>query len=533
MRRRRRRARSRRPTATIERHDRRRGTAGTTPRRALVHAGNATGAVARSASGPATPIRGRDPRRVVRSRPHACSPCDGQPRVVTAGGARRRRSALGSPSIVVLAAAPAFAHAVLLSTSPAAELESCAISPKQLELTFDENVEISFGSIQLFNQKGDRGRHRRAAPLGDDRPTRSKRACPTSPTARTCVTWRVISADSHPVHGAFTFTVGQLVGERRSASRPSSKPQGGGNKTVGVLFAIARARRVRGHRAADRRGRCSRPRSGRTGGAARAPTRSCGSVGSCCSSRRSPALLLQGPYAGALPLSEIFHTAVVRAVLQTRYGHIAEIRLAAAARGAAADPGGAQDVATALRGGGCSRCRSASAIAATPGLAGHAVDRNVRRSSRSRSTRCTSLAMSDLARRPGRARASIVLDRDPDAGAVGRRASRRSRSTSVIVIVATGVFAAWRQVGWSRRRVPRHDLRPHPAREDRRSSSCLLALAAWSRRIVRARRPATLSAAVATEDAPRPTTATVPPIPTCATCAGRSAASWCSASRSS
>ena len=68
-----------------------------------------------------------------------------------------------------------------------------------------------------------------------------------------------------------------------------------------------------------------------------------------------------------------------------------------------------------------------------------------------------------VARRPRVARL-IVFDRDPDAGRSARRFSPVALS-SVIVIVVTGLFATWRQVGFSSRRVPRHLLRPVAARK--------------------------------------------------------------------
>jgi len=96
----------------------------------------------------------------------------------------------------------------------------------------------------------------------------------------------------------------------------------------------------------------------------------------------------------------------------------------------------------------------------------------------------------------------VLLDRDPDA----RRAAERFSPialTSVIVIVITGVFATWRQVGFTR-----------DAFTDTTFGRILIAkvsvfvvllvLAAWSRSIVRRRRPVALSAAVATESAPQP-----------------------------
>jgi copper transport protein len=98
--------------------------------------------------------------------------------------------------------------------------------------------------------------------------------------------------------------------------------------------------------------------------------------------------------------------------------------------------------------------------------------------------------------------ALVVLDRDPDARRTAERFSPVALS-SVIVIVLTGVFAAWRQVGFTR-----------DAFFDTTFGRllvakiivflALLALAAWSRNIVRRRRPRALSAAVATESAPQP-----------------------------
>jgi copper transport protein len=107
--------------------------------------------------------------------------------------------------------------------------------------------------------------------------------------------------------------------------------------------------------------------------------------------------------------------------------------------------------------------------------------------------------------------ALVVLDRDPDSRRIAERFSPVA-ATSVTLIVFSGVFAAWRQVGWSR-----------DAFLDTTFGRLLLvkigffigllALAAWSRRIVRARRPATLSAAVATDAARRPPGQTVPADP--------------------
>jgi copper transport protein len=149
------------------------------------------------------------------------------------------------------------------------------------------------------------------------------------------------------------------------------------------------------------------------------------------------------------------------------------------------------------------------AIAATPGLAGHAATgiwTNLGVPLDALHVLSMALWLGGLA-----CLAFIVLDRDPDARRTAERFSPLA-ATSVSFIVVSGVFAAWRQVGWSR-----------DAFTDTTFGRLLLVkiaffigllvLAAWSRRIVRARRPATLSAAVATDTAPPPPARTVPADP--------------------
>ena len=337
-----------------------------------------------------------------------------------AGGrarARRRRSSS-------LAAAPAFAHATLLSESPVAGQRRCATSPKQLELTFDENVEISFGSIELFNQKGDRVDIGRAAPLGDHATTRSKRACPHLADGAYVLTWRVISADSHPVHGAYTFTVGNSsVNAEGLAAKLEAK--GGGNKTVGVLFAIARAAEFAG--IALLIGAVAFAAAIRPHGRRRSRADALVWVGWI--------LLVVATIAGAAPPGPVrgrarrcrrsFHTAVVRAVLHTRYGHLIEIRLVlllavlplllVLRRSWHPDR-----VVVGARGAARHRDRGdARARRATP-------RRERSPSSRSRSTRCTSLAMSIWL--GGLAALALHRDRSRSRRPAGRpTTSRRSR----------------------------------------------------------------------------------------------------------
>ena len=106
--------------------------------------------------------------------------------------------------VVAGLAAPASAHATLESTNPA-NGTALAKSPGQVVLHFDQQVSVSPTSIEVFNSSAKR------VDSGDTRhvPNDShsvETAIPASlPAGGYVVTWRVVSADSHPVNGAFSY----------------------------------------------------------------------------------------------------------------------------------------------------------------------------------------------------------------------------------------------------------------------------------------------------------------------------------------
>jgi copper transport protein len=112
---------------------------------------------------------------------------------------------------VALGAAPAaFAHATLVSTTPAdgAVLKR---SPPRVSVRFDETVSTPFDALRVLDSDGkriDTGR--------DTRPAADEVAValsPSLPRGTYTVAWRVTSADTHPVHGAFVFSVGKPSGD--------------------------------------------------------------------------------------------------------------------------------------------------------------------------------------------------------------------------------------------------------------------------------------------------------------------------------
>jgi copper transport protein len=107
--------------------------------------------------------------------------------------------------VIALTVAPsAFAHAILQESTPA-NGAVVRTSPQAASLRFNESVETAFGSIRVYDCAGkrvDSGKITR--PNGRTVSVPIGRALPRGTYT---ATWRVISADSHPVAGAFTFSV--------------------------------------------------------------------------------------------------------------------------------------------------------------------------------------------------------------------------------------------------------------------------------------------------------------------------------------
>ncbi len=141
-------------------------------------------------------------------------------------------------AVMVGAASSASAHALLDSTSPA-EGSTVEAPPKAITLTFSEGVEVSLGAIRLFDASG-REVELPKATHPEGRAEQVRVEVPRLGRGTYVVDWRVISADSHPINGAFTFDVvapSDAEGARGLLSRLVNDQ---GSQTVGVLFAAVR-----------------------------------------------------------------------------------------------------------------------------------------------------------------------------------------------------------------------------------------------------------------------------------------------------
>lgn len=122
-------------------------------------------------------------------------------------------------SSIFIFASPAFAHAQLDSTNPAAS-STLSKSPKTIELTFSENVELTFGSVRLYDGRGDR--ISTSSPKKQSGQTVAIKP-PRLQNGTYVVAWNVVSADSHAVRGAFTFSVGDSKSNQTSSSNTLSQ----------------------------------------------------------------------------------------------------------------------------------------------------------------------------------------------------------------------------------------------------------------------------------------------------------------------
>jgi copper transport protein len=141
-------------------------------------------------------------------------------------------------ALLALLPAAAFAHATLEQTSP----ERGAVArtaPRQVVLRFDESVEGNFGAVRVFDGNGDRVDDGHTIHPGG---TGAQLAVGLRSGLRDgtyTTTYRVISADSHPVSGGFVFSIGRAgVAPSETVSDLLKGAQVG--KVTETAFGIAR-----------------------------------------------------------------------------------------------------------------------------------------------------------------------------------------------------------------------------------------------------------------------------------------------------
>lgn len=347
-------------------------------------------------------------------------------------------------------AAPASAHAALTGSDPK-DGAVVATAPKEVNLTFSEQVAMSPDSIRVLDPAG------RRADTGEIRDLCSGSVVRYGvglraglPDGTYTVAWQTVSADSHPIAGAFTFSIG--APSTTSVALPDRTPGGG---VVGVLYGIARYLSYAGFAVLVGGGAfvlACWPR-----GASVRPVQQTVVRGWLTLTGATLALLLlRNPYTGSGELSDAFDLAGLKAVLETKTGAALTSRLlllgaaalfVAVLFGAYArrtDPKEKKDLAFGLGLGGTV---VAAGIAGTWALAEHA-STGIQPGIAMPVDILHLLAVA--AWLGGLTVLLVALYRAPS---LDRRAVARFSTValgSVTVLAATGLYQSWRQVGsWS------------------------------------------------------------------------------------
>ena len=100
----------------------------------------------------------------------------------------------------------ASAHAILESSSPAPSA-LLASSPKEIRLDFDEQVEATLGDVRVYDSEQREVANSKTVRSSSDLSIVTADV-PTLQNGVYVVVWRVVSADGHPVTGAFPFEIG-------------------------------------------------------------------------------------------------------------------------------------------------------------------------------------------------------------------------------------------------------------------------------------------------------------------------------------
>ncbi|HLT11376.1 MAG TPA: copper resistance protein CopC [Micromonosporaceae bacterium] len=340
---------------------------------------------------------------------------------------------------VALPAVPAAAHASLVASDPpnGAEL---AEPPPQVRLRFTERVSLPPGGVALRNATGAIVPSAPAFVVADEPSTVVLPVPADLPVGGYLVTFRVVSADSHPVVGAIAFGVGAAPASLAGAALDDA------GTGVPAVFAAARWISYAGL-ALLAGGLVMLALCWPAGWALRRPRRLL-TVGFAASLAGAVAvLLLQGPYAAGRSLVDIFDPGLLSATVDTGYGAFVLVRL-----GLVLIAGGLALAASADR----MPVQVRDALALGLGLAlpatwagtGHAATGGV-----VDAVAETAHVVAMMAWFGGLAMLAIcLLPRSAaalDAAQVGPALRRFSTlaTGAVAVLVATGIYVAWRRVG--------------------------------------------------------------------------------------
>ncbi|MFD9617887.1 copper resistance CopC/CopD family protein [Streptomyces virginiae] len=212
------------------------------------------------------------------------------------------------------AAAPATAHAALTASDPT-DGAVVATAPAQVTLSFSEQVAMGDDSIRVLDPQGKRVDTGELRDMCSGNTVRYGTALHTGlPNGTYTVAWQAVSADSHPISGAFTFSIG--APSATDVSLPTAQAGGG---PVGIAYGIARYAAYAGFTVLVggaafillcwRRGAAERPLQ-------KLVVRAWVTL----TAATLAMLVLRTPYTGSGSFSDVFDLDGLRAVLETKTG---------------------------------------------------------------------------------------------------------------------------------------------------------------------------------------------------------------------
>jgi copper transport protein len=279
--------------------------------------------------------------------------------------------AVGIAAALALVASPVgLAHADLVATTPGSGVV-VPRSPEQVVLRFSEPVETAFGSIRVFDEQArrvDDGRTTRPAPNEV-----ATRIAGDLAQGTYTVAWRAVSADSHPVRGAFVFHVGT----------PGSNPGGiateiageDGSEVVDGVFAVVRYLLLTAILVAAGIAAALAVWVPRRSDVVRARTRlwaTTAAAAAVVAVATAASVGLQGAAAAGLGLDAAVRPSLASDVLDTRFGQVAAGRVFLAVALLAVALVAWRGVSRRERHLAVVACLLGAAVAVTPALAGHA-----------------------------------------------------------------------------------------------------------------------------------------------------------------
>ncbi|MEU4871710.1 copper resistance protein CopC [Streptomyces sp. NPDC021608] len=139
---------------------------------------------------------------------------------------------LAVAGVLLAGAGPASAHAALTGSDPAQGVVVDK-APTQVSLTFSETVSMNDDSVRVLDPQGARVDAGKPSAVGGA--TYAVQLHSGLPDGTYTVTYQVVSADSHPVAGAYTFSIGSP-----SKTTVSVSDQVAGGGVVGWLYGFGR-----------------------------------------------------------------------------------------------------------------------------------------------------------------------------------------------------------------------------------------------------------------------------------------------------